>query len=222
MAIDYSSPNIAKDMHVGHLRSTIIGDVLSRMLEFVGHEVVRINHVGDWGTQFGMLIAHLKDKVDDPLKTMPDISNLTAFYKEAKARFDAEPEFNERAHQEVVRLQVRASNSSGAAGRTGRGREYRVLLGSAVSPLLSPAPRCVTACALTHSLLLPRSVFPPSSPPPPLVAWAGWRREQPEAVARYLRNLRSPVPRRVLATARARGPDHGGRVDLQQDGGLPA
>jgi arginyl-tRNA synthetase len=60
VAVDYSSPNIAKEMHVGHLRSTIIGDTLARLLEFCGHEVLRINHVGDWGTQFGMLIAHLK------------------------------------------------------------------------------------------------------------------------------------------------------------------
>lgn len=61
--VDYSSPNIAKEMHVGHLRSTIIGDTIARLLEYVGHDVKRINHVGDWGTQFGMLIAHLKDQV---------------------------------------------------------------------------------------------------------------------------------------------------------------
>merc|ERR1712176_1107363 len=60
--VDYSSPNIAKEMHVGHLRSTIIGDTLSNMLEFSGHEVVRLNHVGDWGTQFGMLVEHLRDE----------------------------------------------------------------------------------------------------------------------------------------------------------------
>lgn len=79
--IDYSSPNIAKDMHVGHLRSTIIGDCLSRILEFCGHEVIRINHVGDWGTQFGMLIAHLDDIAPDFENNPPSIEDLTVFYK---------------------------------------------------------------------------------------------------------------------------------------------
>ena len=79
--IDYSSPNIAKDMHVGHLRSTIIGDCLSRILEFCGHEVIRINHVGDWGTQFGMLIAHLNDIAPDFENNPPSIEDLTVFYK---------------------------------------------------------------------------------------------------------------------------------------------
>ena len=79
--IDYSSPNSAKDMHVGHLRSTIIGDCLSRILEFCGHEVIRINHVGDWGTQFGMLIAHLNDIAPDFENNPPSIEDLTVFYK---------------------------------------------------------------------------------------------------------------------------------------------
>jgi arginyl-tRNA synthetase len=91
VAIDYSSPNIAKDMHIGHLRSTIIGDAIARVLEFCGHTVHRINHVGDWGTQFGMLIAHLKDLV---AAGVPDgaldesLADLTGFYKQAKKRFD--------------------------------------------------------------------------------------------------------------------------------------
>eukprot|EP00755_Sulcionema_specki_P001838 Sspe_Gene.3319::Locus_1090_Transcript_1_1_Confidence_1.000_Length_2321::g.3319::m.3319/K01887/RARS, argS; arginyl-tRNA synthetase len=92
-------------MHVGHLRSTIIGDVLSRVFEFCGHEVHRVNHVGDWGTQFGMLIAHLKDQCPNFLEQPPDISNLVVFYKAAKARFDAEPDFKERSLAEVVKLQ---------------------------------------------------------------------------------------------------------------------
>lgn len=85
--VDFSSPNIAKEMHVGHLRSTIIGESICRLLEFLGHEVHRINHVGDWGTQFGMLIAHLEDKFPNFLKESPPISDLQAFYKESKVRF---------------------------------------------------------------------------------------------------------------------------------------
>ena len=103
--IDFSSPNIAKEMHVGHLRSTIIGECLSRTFEFCGHDVLRVNHVGDWGTQFGMLIAHLKDNYPDFKTNTPPISDLVAFYKESKARFDADPAFKERAQQEVVALQ---------------------------------------------------------------------------------------------------------------------
>lgn len=103
--VDFSSPNIAKEMHVGHLRSTIIGDTLCRVLEFVGHDVKRINHVGDWGTQFGMLIAHLKDKHADFLDNPPNIGDLQAFYKESKKRFDEDADFKARAHQEVVKLQ---------------------------------------------------------------------------------------------------------------------
>lgn len=106
VAIDYSSPNIAKEMHVGHLRSTIIGDTIARILEFCGHTLLRINHVGDWGTQFGMLIAHLKDAYPDFESNPPDIADLTAFYKAAKVRFDKEEDFKGRAHAEVVALQA--------------------------------------------------------------------------------------------------------------------
>lgn len=87
-------------------RSTIIGDSICRLLEYLGHDVVRLNHVGDWGTQFGMLIAHLQDKFPDYLKTSPPISDLQAFYKESKARFDADPEFKNRAYACVVKLQA--------------------------------------------------------------------------------------------------------------------
>ncbi|KAJ8641728.1 hypothetical protein MRB53_018422 [Persea americana] len=104
--VDFSSPNIAKEMHVGHLRSTIIGDTLSRMLEFSKVEVLRRNHVGDWGTQFGMLIEYL-------FKEFPDwedvgdqaIGDLQEFYRAAKRKFDEDPSFKERAQQAVVRLQ---------------------------------------------------------------------------------------------------------------------
>ncbi|XP_032108593.1 arginine--tRNA ligase, cytoplasmic [Sapajus apella] len=103
--VDFSSPNIAKEMHVGHLRSTIIGESISRLFEFAGYDVLRLNHIGDWGTQFGMLIAHLQDKFPDYLTVSPPIGDLQAFYKESKKRFDTEEEFKKRAYQCVVLLQ---------------------------------------------------------------------------------------------------------------------
>jgi arginyl-tRNA synthetase len=105
--VDFSSPNIAKEMHVGHLRSTIIGDALARVLEFRGHQVLRLNHVGDWGTQFGMLITHLKQVAPQALTTADavDLGDLVAFYRQAKARFDADESFQTTAREEVVRLQ---------------------------------------------------------------------------------------------------------------------
>jgi arginyl-tRNA synthetase len=105
--VDFSSPNIAKEMHVGHLRSTIIGDCIARILEFQGHDVLRLNHVGDWGTQFGMLITYLKEVAPEALTTADaiDLGDLVAFYKKAKARFDEDPEFQLVAREEVVKLQ---------------------------------------------------------------------------------------------------------------------
>ncbi|KAJ1127783.1 hypothetical protein NDU88_006176 [Pleurodeles waltl] len=103
--VDFSSPNIAKEMHVGHLRSTIIGDSICRLFEFVGHDVLRLNHVGDWGTQFGMLIAHLQDKFPDYVTVSPPIGDLQSLYKESKTRFDQEEDFKKRAYQCVVDLQ---------------------------------------------------------------------------------------------------------------------
>ncbi|XP_062391978.1 arginine--tRNA ligase, cytoplasmic [Sardina pilchardus] len=105
VVVDFSSPNIAKEMHVGHLRSTIIGDSMCRLFEFLGYEVVRLNHVGDWGTQFGMLIAHLQDKFPNYLTSCPPIGDLQAFYKESKKRFDEDEVFKKRAYQCVVKLQ---------------------------------------------------------------------------------------------------------------------
>ncbi|XP_034181184.2 arginine--tRNA ligase-like protein [Osmia lignaria lignaria] len=104
--VDFSSPNIAKEMHVGHLRSTIIGESIARLLEFLGHDVLRINHVGDWGTQFGMLIAHLQDRFPDYLTVSPPITDLQSFYKESKKRFDEDEEFKKRAYNCVVKLQA--------------------------------------------------------------------------------------------------------------------
>ncbi|CAN9501036.1 unnamed protein product [Ophioblennius macclurei] len=105
VVVDFSSPNIAKEMHVGHLRSTIIGESMCRLFEFLGHDVLRLNHVGDWGTQFGMLIAHLQDKFPNYLSESPPIGDLQLFYKESKKRFDEDEEFKKRAYKCVVRLQ---------------------------------------------------------------------------------------------------------------------
>ncbi|MGL5872438.1 MAG: arginine--tRNA ligase [Xenococcaceae cyanobacterium] len=111
--VDFSSPNIAKEMHVGHLRSTIIGDCIANILEFEGHDVLRLNHVGDWGTQFGMLIAYLREAYPDALTTADalDIGDLVSFYKKAKIRFDEDEEFKEIARNEVVKLQAGAEDS---------------------------------------------------------------------------------------------------------------
>ena len=103
--VDFSSPNVAKNLHVGHLRSTIIGDTISRLFEYLGHDVLRVNHVGDFGTQFGMLIQHLFDVAPDFQTNPPDITNLQKFYQESKKRFDKEPEFKDNAYQKTVLLQ---------------------------------------------------------------------------------------------------------------------
>ena len=107
VVVDFSSPNIAKEMHVGHLRSTIIGDSLARVLEFRGHRVLRLNHVGDWGTQFGMLITHLKQVAPETLNRADavDLGDLVAFYREAKKRFDDDEAFQTTSREEVVKLQ---------------------------------------------------------------------------------------------------------------------
>ncbi|EAW44343.1 arginine--tRNA ligase, partial [Nodularia spumigena] len=111
--VDFSSPNIAKEMHVGHLRSTILGDSIARILEFQGHDVLRLNHVGDWGTQFGMLITYLREVYPEALTTANalDIGDLVSFYRKAKQRFDEDEAFQETARQEVVRLQAGAEDT---------------------------------------------------------------------------------------------------------------
>ena len=114
IVIDYSHPNLAKEMQVHHLRSTIIGDAVARVLEALGHTVIRQNHVGDWGTGFGRLVAHLNDIGEDS----GQLGDLERFYVEANARFDAEPDFAERARQVVVALQ------RGDAATTDRWRRY--------------------------------------------------------------------------------------------------
>ncbi|MDC2891217.1 arginine--tRNA ligase [Psychrosphaera algicola] len=105
VVVDLSSPNLAKEMHVGHLRSTIIGDSVARVIEFLGHKVIRQNHMGDWGTQFGMLIAHLQDKLLSENVATTALSDLEDFYREAKIRFDEEEGFANRAREYVVKLQ---------------------------------------------------------------------------------------------------------------------
>jgi arginyl-tRNA synthetase len=104
VVVDYSSPNLAKEMHVGHLRSTIIGDAMARMLEALGHTVIRQNHVGDWGTQFGMLITELAEQQQATGGAI-ELHDLEAFYQAAKAHFDADPDFADRAREAVVALQ---------------------------------------------------------------------------------------------------------------------
>ncbi|CAA9261377.1 MAG: Arginyl-tRNA synthetase [uncultured Acidimicrobiales bacterium] len=105
--VDYSGPNVAKEMHVGHLRSTVIGDCLADVFELLGHRVDRLNHLGDWGTQFGMLITHLADTAPEAMEpgAQADVGDLVAFYREAKARFDEDEAFAQRARARVVDLQ---------------------------------------------------------------------------------------------------------------------
>lgn len=125
IVVDFSSPNVAKEMHVGHLRfvkffinklqfffhnafnfrSTIIGDSLCRVFEYIGHDVLRLNHIGDWGTQFGMLIALLQDKFPNYKTVSPPINDLQEFYKQSKVLFDSDQCFKKRAYECVVKLQ---------------------------------------------------------------------------------------------------------------------
>ena len=104
VVVDYSSPNLAKEMHVGHLRSTIIGDAMARLLEALGHSVIRPNHVGDWGTQVDMLITELEEQSGAAAQF--ELADIEAFYRQAKAHYDADPDFAQRARQAVVDLQA--------------------------------------------------------------------------------------------------------------------
>ncbi len=121
VVVDYSGPNVAKAMHVGHLRSTIIGDSVANVAELLGHDVERVNHVGDWGTQFGMLIAHLDDLGSLAGKAgSADLAQVEALYREANARFAVDEAFRERARRRVVELQ---------AGDAGAQKAWRWLVG---------------------------------------------------------------------------------------------
>ncbi len=106
IVVDYSAPNVAKEMHVGHLRTTVVGDAIVRVLEHLGHTVIRANHVGDWGTQFGLLIEHLLDVGEQAAYAQLAAGEINEFYQAARAKFDADPAFAERARRRVVALQA--------------------------------------------------------------------------------------------------------------------
>jgi len=124
VVIDYSAPNVAKEMHVGHLRGTVIGDALARMYRFAGHRVVARNHVGDWGTPFGMLIEHLLDLGEDEAIASLSIGDLDGFYRSARTKFDADDAFKERSRARVVALQ---------AGDPETSRLWRILVDQSVA-----------------------------------------------------------------------------------------
>jgi len=119
VVVDYSAPNVAKEMHVGHLRSTVIGDATVRLLDWLGHHVIKANHVGDWGTPFGMLIEHLLDVGESEAAHELSIGDLDTFYRAARVKFDADDEFKERARARVVALQ---------SGDERTGRLWRLLV----------------------------------------------------------------------------------------------
>lgn len=107
VVVEFSSPNVAKELHVGHIRSTIIGDCIARLFEFLGQDVLRLNHIGDWGTQFGMLITYMKESAPEVLKGTEntDLASLMTWYRAAKKRFDEDADFKKRSQLEVVKLQ---------------------------------------------------------------------------------------------------------------------
>jgi arginyl-tRNA synthetase len=123
VVVDYSAPNVAKEMHVGHLRTTVIGDALARMLSFLGHDVRRENHIGDWGTPFGMLIEHLVDMGEEQGAQELSTGDLTGFYQQARGSFNADPDFADRSRRRVVLLQ---------SGDEETLRLWRVLVGESV------------------------------------------------------------------------------------------
>jgi arginyl-tRNA synthetase len=105
VVVDYSSPNVSKEMHVGHLRTTVVGDAIVRILEHLGHDVIRANHLGDWGTQFGLLIEHLLDVGEDTARQQLSAGEINAFYQAARVKFDRDPAFADRSRNRVVLLQ---------------------------------------------------------------------------------------------------------------------
>jgi arginyl-tRNA synthetase len=105
VVVDYSSPNVSKEMHVGHLRTTVVGDAVVRILEYLGHDVIRANHIGDWGTQFGLMIEHLLDVGEDTALKELSAGEINAFYRAAQAKFGSDPAFADRSRRRVVLLQ---------------------------------------------------------------------------------------------------------------------
>ncbi len=106
IVVDYSAPNVAKEMHVGHLRTTVVGDSIVRVLEHLGQRVIRANHIGDWGTQFGLLLEHLLDVGEEATYQQLASGEINAFYQAAKVKFDTDPAFAERSRRRVVALQA--------------------------------------------------------------------------------------------------------------------
>ena len=106
VVVDYSGPNVAKELHAGHLRPTVVGDAIARVMEHLGHTVIRAAHLGDWGTQFGMLIEHALDIGEQATAAELAAGEFTAFYQAARAKFDADPAFAERSRSRVVQLQA--------------------------------------------------------------------------------------------------------------------
>ena len=131
--VEFSSPNIAKELHVGHLRSTIIGDCLARLFEFLGDDVLRLNHIGDWGTQFGMLIAYIQEHKEWKEGDRVTLSELMAWYRSSKEEFDRDPQFKKRAQAQVVKLQsgddeaMRMWRAICATSREGFAEIYKLL-----------------------------------------------------------------------------------------------
>jgi arginyl-tRNA synthetase len=106
IVVDYSGPNVAKELHAGHLRATVVGDVIARVLEHLGHDVIRAAHLGDWGTPFGMMIEHALDIGEEPTYDQLAAGEFTAFYQAARAKFDSDPVFADRARRRLVQLQA--------------------------------------------------------------------------------------------------------------------
>ena len=120
IALDYSAPNVAKEMHVGHLRTTVVGDALARTLEHLGHRVIRQNHIGDWGTPFGMLIEHLLEVGEGSPEAQLLRSDPNTFYQAARSKFDGSAAFAGRARRRVVELQAGDAADAPAVAPVGR------------------------------------------------------------------------------------------------------
>jgi arginyl-tRNA synthetase len=140
VVIDYSAPNVAKELHAGHLRSTVIGDSLARILKFAGHRVIPQNHIGDWGTPFGMLIEHLNDVGRDAAVQELSVGSLNEFYQAARKKFNDDPAFAERSRQRVVQLQA-LDETTLEAWRvlTGASRQYFTIIYDKLGVLLTDA-----------------------------------------------------------------------------------
>ncbi len=148
VVVDYSGPNVAKELHVGHLRATVVGDAIVRVLEFLGHDVIRAAHLGDWGTQFGMLIEHALDIGEQATYDQLADGEFTAFYQAARASFDTDPQFVERSRRRVVQLQ---------AGDEQTMRLWRLLVGDSLEYLHKIYTRLQVS--LTDADMVPESFY---------------------------------------------------------------